>query len=56
MAIAVGGRAYEPSPRSGSVRITGVVSGGMSSMTGNTSSGGETCTFQSAPTIVCAAS
>ena len=36
--------------------MTGVVFGGMSSIADSTSTGGETGTFQSAPTIVCAAS
>ncbi len=48
--------AYVPAPMSGSVRITGVVFAGMSSIDDSTSSGGETCMFQSAPTSVCAAS
>ena len=38
------------------MRTTGVVFAGMSSIAGSTSSGGETWMFQSAPTIVCAAS
>ncbi len=56
IASAAGGSAYVPAPMSGSVRTTGVVFAGMSSIDASTSSGGETWMFQSAPTIVCAAS
>src|SRR5882672_2439377 len=42
MANADGGSANDPRPMSGSVRITGVVFAGISSITPRTSSGGET--------------
>ena len=56
MPRATGGRLNEPASSRGSVRTTGVVSGGIWSIAVRTSSGGVTLMRQSAPTCACAAS
>ena len=56
MPSTVGGSEKLPSENVGSVRTTAVDSSGRSPIAARTCSGGLTCTFQSAPTCVCAAS